>query len=73
MNAILKHLTEEARKLTPEERIELVEEVLATLGSTNSENDRAWATEANDRYEAYKRGEVTARSLEKILAKHQPK
>lgn len=70
MNAIVKCLSEEARKLTPDERVELVEEVLATLASTDAEIEQAWAAEAKDRLEAYRRGEMQARDFDEIMRKY---
>ena len=51
MNAKTKALSEEARKLTPEERIELVEDILGSLHPTDPEIDLARLEEARDRLE----------------------
>jgi putative addiction module component (TIGR02574 family) len=71
MNAKTKALSEEARKLTPEERIELVEDILGSLHPTDPELDRLWAEEARDRLEAYRRGELDAIPFEEVLRKYQ--
>ncbi|MEZ5843343.1 MAG: addiction module protein [Hyphomicrobiaceae bacterium] len=68
MSQHVKDLTEAARQLTREERLELVESILATLGGSDPEIERAWAKVANDRYEAYLRGETTARDAKDVLA-----
>jgi putative addiction module component (TIGR02574 family) len=68
MNAKTKALSEEARKLTPEERIELVEDILGSLHPTDPELDRLWAEEARDRLEAYRRGELDAIPFEEVIA-----
>lgn len=70
MNAKTKALIEEARRLTPEERIELIEGLLDSLDSADPEIERLWAEEARDRLEAYRRGEITAKPFEEILAKY---
>jgi putative addiction module component (TIGR02574 family) len=68
MNAKVKALSQEARKLSPEERIELIEDLQNSLVPTDPEIDRAWAEEARDRLAAYRRGEIEAVSLEEVLA-----
>jgi putative addiction module component (TIGR02574 family) len=68
MNAKIKALSEQARKLTPEERIELIEDLQRSLHPTDPEIDRLWAEEAKDRLEAYRRGEIDAILLEEVIA-----
>jgi putative addiction module component (TIGR02574 family) len=68
MNHDVQALTEAARQLTPDERIELVENILQTLAGTDVEVERAWAREATDRYEAHLRGELTARDAADVIA-----
>jgi putative addiction module component (TIGR02574 family) len=70
MNAKTKALIEEARRLTPEERIELIEDLLGSLDPADPELERLWAEEARDRLAAYRRGELTARPLEEVLEKY---
>jgi putative addiction module component (TIGR02574 family) len=71
MNAKIRALSEEARQLTREERIELVEELLSSLHPTDPEIDRLWAEEARDRLAAYRRGDLEAKPYEEILKKYQ--
>ena len=68
MNAKVKALSEQARKLTPEERIALIEDLQRSLHPTDPEIDRLWAEEAKDRLEAYRRGEIDAVPLEEVIA-----
>ena len=63
----LETLISEARKLCQDERIALVENILASLAATDPAIDRQWADEATRRYEAFKRGEMKAYDLEDIL------
>jgi putative addiction module component (TIGR02574 family) len=70
MNAKTKALSEQARRLTPEERIQLIEDLLGSFDPADPELERLWAEEARDRLDAYRRGELTARSLEEILEKY---
>ena len=67
MNAKVKALSEQARKLTPEERIALIEDLQRSLQPTDPEIDRLWAEEAKDRLAAYLRGEIEARTLEEVV------
>lgn len=71
MNAKTKALSEQARKLTPEERIELVEDLLGSLDPVDPEIDRLWAEEARDRLAAYLRGEMKASTFQEIVQKYQ--
>jgi len=70
MNAKVKALSEQARKLTPDERIELIEDLQRSLDPTDPEIDRLWAEEARDRLGAYLRGEMEAIPFEEILRKY---
>jgi putative addiction module component (TIGR02574 family) len=71
MNVKAKALSEQARQLTPEERIELVEDILGSLDPVDPEIDRLWAEEARDRLAAYLRGELQATTLEEVIQRHQ--
>ncbi|MBC8019666.1 MAG: addiction module protein [Methyloceanibacter sp.] len=68
MNAKTKALSQEARRLSPEERIALIEDLQRSLVPADPEIDRAWAEEARDRLNAYRRGEIEAITLEEVIA-----
>ena len=68
MNAKTKALSQEARKLSPDERIALIEDLQRSLVPTDPEIDHAWAEEARDRLNAYRRGEIEAITLEEVIA-----
>ena len=70
MSEATKKLSIEAAKLLPEERMELVDEILASLDQPDERIDRLWAKEAEDRLVAYRRGEIKAVDLEEVLAKY---
>ena len=70
MTEITKALSAEARKLSPAERIDLVDDILASLDEPDPNIDRQWAKEADDRLAAYRRGEIQAVPLEQVLAKY---
>ena len=72
MNAKAKALGEQARELSPEDRIALVEDVLDSLDQADPNIDRLWAGEARERLAAYRRGEIGARDLSDIIAKYRP-
>lgn len=58
-----------AAKLPPNERLELVEGILATLDKPDPEIAAAWAKEATDRLSAYQRGEIAAVGEEEVFGK----
>ena len=70
MTDAAKKLSAQARNLPPAERIELVDEILASLDETDPAIDRLWAKEAEERLAAYRRGEIKALALKEVLAKY---
>lgn len=58
MNAHVMELFEEAKKLPADERIELADLLYADTATTDPAWETAWAIEAQDRLEAYRRGEI---------------
>lgn len=72
MNEKAKSLGQQARELSPQERIALVEDVLDSLDRVDSNIDRLWAKEASDRLAAYRRGDLAAKDLMDIVAKYRP-
>jgi len=70
MSASSEQLLEEALALPPHERAELVERLLATFQSPpDPEIDKLWAREAEERLDAYDRGELKAVSVEEVFNK----
>lgn len=69
MSDLTKMLVGEARKLTPLERIELVEQILHSLDGIDPRLEQAWSMEAKDRLDALRRGELTSKDLDVVLAK----
>jgi hypothetical protein len=71
MNERVKRLTEEIRKLPPEEQAEIIDELIVlTYREPDPEIDKAWAQEARDRLEAWRRGELPSRSAGDVLGKY---
>jgi putative addiction module component (TIGR02574 family) len=73
MSDAVQDLGEAARKLSPAERIRLVDEILSSLDQTNPSLDATWAAEVEDRIAAYRRGEIRALDLSEILSKYNHK
>jgi putative addiction module component (TIGR02574 family) len=70
MNERVKKLSEEIRKLTPEEQADLMDELLVlTHREPDPAIEKAWAGEAKRRWQAYLRGEVKTIPAEEVFAK----
>jgi len=65
-NKILK----EALTLKPAEKAELIDKLLSSLDKPDAEIDKLWAEEAENRIDAYERGEIKAVALEKVLERY---
>ncbi len=70
MNSRTTSLAEEAERLPPADRIELVERLLSSSDKPAPEIDWAWAEECERRLDAYLSGATSARDAEDVLAKH---
>ena len=70
MSERAKTLGQQARELTPQERIALVEDLLDSIDRADPRIDSLWVKEANDRLAAYRRGELAAKDLNEIIAKY---
>jgi putative addiction module component (TIGR02574 family) len=68
MSANSEQILKQALALPLQERAELVEQLLATFQSPPDPNlDELWAREADDRLDAYERGELKAVSAEEVF------
>jgi len=68
MSASSEQILQQALALPPEERAELLEQLLATFqGPTDPALDKLWAAEAHDRLDAYDRGELDAANVDEVL------
>ena len=63
-------LVSEIRELPDEEKLRLVDAILADLDKPDPEIDRIWAEEARKRWEGYKAGRIPTVSYEEVMAKH---
>ncbi|MFM9940632.1 MAG: addiction module protein [Hyphomicrobiaceae bacterium] len=68
MNAIVKSLVDQAQKLTPEERLQIVDEILLSL-PPDPEIERQWVEEVQDRIEAVQRGELALVDADEVFRK----
>jgi len=70
MTTQTQQILEDAVHLPPVERAELLEQILASFDfPSRGEIDASWATEAEDRIDAYDRGEVGATPASKVFEK----
>jgi putative addiction module component (TIGR02574 family) len=70
MNERVKRLSEEIRRLSPHEQAELVDTLLGNLHDRVApEIEKAWATEARRRWQAYLRGEVKTVPARQVLSR----
>ena len=71
MSQAAEALSAQVTKLPPAERMQVVERILDSLDQPDATLDALWATEANDRLAAYRRGEIKAVALSDVIAKYQ--
>jgi putative addiction module component (TIGR02574 family) len=67
MSELAEKLIEQSLKLTAEERAAVAERLLTSLEPELSSIDRLWAQEAEDRLDAYERGEIKAIPAEEVF------
>ena len=66
----INHILKEAMDLSPAEKAELVTSLLSSLDEPNRNIDALWQKESEGRVDAYKKGEIKAKSLQEVLAKY---
>ena len=67
MSQIVEKLATEAEQLSADERVELVETILARLPQAGVDWDAAWAAEAERRMAAVARGDDTLIPADKVM------
>jgi putative addiction module component (TIGR02574 family) len=60
----------EALTLRPSEKVQLIDKLLSSLDKPDKDIDELWASEAEDRIDAYDQGKIRAVSLDKVLQKY---
>lgn len=68
--SIPKNILEEVLALSPTNKVELVDYLLASLDAPDKEIDRLWKEEVESRIDAYERGEIKALKIEEVLQKY---
>ena len=67
MSELAEKLIQQALGLSADERAEVAERLLSSLEPPLSPIDRLWAQEAEDRIDAYERGEIEAIPAEDVF------
>ena len=62
----LKNIEKSILRLSPAQRIHIVENVLDSLHKPDPEIERAWVAESERRFSAFKKGKVKAIALENL-------
>lgn len=65
------NVLENAAKLRPVEKANLIEFLMSCLEKPDTEIDRIWEEEALKRYKAWQEGRVIARDLDEVLKKYE--
>jgi len=71
MSQAAEALSAQVAKLPPEENMEVVERILDSLHEPDAKLGALWATAADDRLAAYRRGENKALALSDVIEKYQ--
>ena len=70
MNVTSENIIKQISQLSANEKIELIDALLATVDKPDVAIDALWAKEAEDRLAAYQNGEIQALNLNQVLAKY---
>jgi putative addiction module component (TIGR02574 family) len=65
-----KSIINQALELPAIERLALAEQLLSSLEQPESEMDSLWAEEAEERIDAYERGEIGTVSIDEVFGKY---
>lgn len=69
MSTRIEALLEQARKLAPEERAQLLDRLQDLVSPPDPDWEAAWAQECADRLAAYERGDMAAEDFEAAMKK----
>ena len=70
MNTTSQAIIEQTSQLSANEKIELIDALLAIVDKPDAEIDALWAKEAEDRLAAYHSGAIKALDLNRLFAKY---
>jgi len=65
-----KELVQEIEKLSPAERVRLIDQVVRDTIKPDIEIENIWVKETEARWEAFERGEIAAVPYESVMAKY---
>ncbi len=65
-----KEILKKAMDLSASEKAELIDRLLSSLEKPNRDVDELWAKEAEDRIDAYEKGELRVLSIKEVLEKY---
>jgi putative addiction module component (TIGR02574 family) len=65
-----KEILRKAMDLTPSEKAELIDKLMSSLEKPDRDLDELWAKEAENRIDAYEKGELRALSIKEVLEKY---
>lgn len=69
MTPSIKRILDEVNKLSPFERVEIIDLILESFDdSVNREIERAWIDEAKLRIESYRKGETGTKTEEEVFS-----
>jgi len=68
--AVPDEILKEVLTLKPEQKAQLVDELLSSLDKPDKEIDELWAKEGESRIDAYEQGKIKAITLETVLEKY---
>ena len=67
----VKQLADKAISLKPVKRLQLVDRILQSLDKPDATIEKLWIKEADARYEAYKRGELSTTDWNEIKKRYE--
>lgn len=70
MNVTSENIIKQTSQLSANEKIELIDALLATVDKPDAAIDALWAKEAEDRLTAHQNGEIQALNLNQVLDKY---
>jgi putative addiction module component (TIGR02574 family) len=68
MTEAAKRIFQEAMNLPTIERASLIDELLSSMDKPDSELDKLWANEAEERLAAYRQGDIESYPAEEVFA-----
>lgn len=70
MSTLCQNVIDQASQLSALEKLEIVDALLASVDKPDIEIDTMWASEAEGRLAAYRRGDIRALELNEVLARY---